>query len=399
MLPRVFSSLIAAVICLGCGETKPTETSTSSSSSSGEMPVPPPMKVVWSATSMTDAPSARHAHTAVWTGSKMIIWGGNTGGMPPVTNSGAAYDPVTDTWKPTSLTGAPAARSAHNAVWTGTKMLVWGGFGETNLEPAGGVYDPATDTWAPMSTTNQPSLRSVPTTTWTGSKLIVWGGRVGSQAIGTGGIYDPATDTWTALNAAGAPSARYAHQAEWSGTRMLVWGGSDLADWMNSGAFFDPTGTPTGVWTNSTSTTGAPEARERPTLAFTGKYFVAWGGWNGGPTLNTGGLLDPEANKWIEMSTTGAPTKRVNHASVWADGHVFVWGGCAEELCTADNVIADGGQFVSDAMGGTWYPIDKQDALTARYSATVVYTGDGAIVWGGRLDPQTRTNTGAFTPL
>src|SRR5207249_5375031 len=39
----------------------------------------------WAATSTTNAPSARYLHTAVWTGSEMIVWGGyrfylNTGG-------------------------------------------------------------------------------------------------------------------------------------------------------------------------------------------------------------------------------------------------------------------------------------------------------------------------------
>ena len=31
----------------------------------------------WTATSLTNAPSARYDHTAVWTGSEMIVWGGS----------------------------------------------------------------------------------------------------------------------------------------------------------------------------------------------------------------------------------------------------------------------------------------------------------------------------------
>src|SRR4030095_16684820 len=31
----------------------------------------------WTATSTTNAPTARTGHTAVWTGSEMIVWGGN----------------------------------------------------------------------------------------------------------------------------------------------------------------------------------------------------------------------------------------------------------------------------------------------------------------------------------
>src|SRR5207249_6601188 len=32
-----------------------------------------------------------------------------------------------DTWTGTSVTNAPTARSVHTAVWTGTEMIVWGG--------------------------------------------------------------------------------------------------------------------------------------------------------------------------------------------------------------------------------------------------------------------------------
>src|SRR5205814_7424302 len=33
----------------------------------------------WTATSITNAPTARQSHTTVWTGSEMIIWGGSDG--------------------------------------------------------------------------------------------------------------------------------------------------------------------------------------------------------------------------------------------------------------------------------------------------------------------------------
>ena len=34
----------------------------------------------WTATSTTSAPDGRYDHTAVWTGSEMIVWGGHNGG-------------------------------------------------------------------------------------------------------------------------------------------------------------------------------------------------------------------------------------------------------------------------------------------------------------------------------
>jgi len=45
---------------------------------------------------------------------------------------GRAYDPMTNTWRTLSTTSAPAARADHTAVWTGSSMIIWGGA----IEPA-----------------------------------------------------------------------------------------------------------------------------------------------------------------------------------------------------------------------------------------------------------------------
>ena len=42
-------------------------------------------------------------------------------------NTGGRYNPSTDSWTATSTTNAPAARFVHTAVWTGSEMIVWGG--------------------------------------------------------------------------------------------------------------------------------------------------------------------------------------------------------------------------------------------------------------------------------
>jgi hypothetical protein len=56
----------------------------------------------WTATSTTNAPSPRHGHTAVWTGTEMIVWGGvDDSGNPQ--NTGGRYNPSTDTWTGTSV--------------------------------------------------------------------------------------------------------------------------------------------------------------------------------------------------------------------------------------------------------------------------------------------------------
>lgn len=45
-----------------------------------------------------------------------------------------------DSWTATSLTGAPASRWIHTAVWSGTEMIVWGGRTANGMVNDGGRY-------------------------------------------------------------------------------------------------------------------------------------------------------------------------------------------------------------------------------------------------------------------
>ena len=101
-------------------------------------------------------------------------------------------------------------------------MIVLGGFVPNPVNPnVGGRYDPATDSWG--STAAQ-SLSSNATSVWTGTRMIVWGGSFG-PGIGSGASYDVADDSWTATSTVGAPQARTKHAAIWTGSDMIVWGG------------------------------------------------------------------------------------------------------------------------------------------------------------------------------
>jgi hypothetical protein len=73
----------------------------------------------------------------------------------------AARSAAQETWTPTSLTGAPSPRARHVAVWTGSRMIIWGGDGEFSpyLVNTGGVYAPATNTWTATSLTGAPTGR------------------------------------------------------------------------------------------------------------------------------------------------------------------------------------------------------------------------------------------------
>src|SRR5207302_666642 len=93
----------------------------------------------------------------------------------------------------------------------------------------GGRYHPSTDTWTATGTTDAPAGRSDHTAVWTGSEMIIWGGANDSGILNTGGRYNPDTDSWTGTSIAG-PSARADHAAVWTGSQMIVWGGSNYSN-------------------------------------------------------------------------------------------------------------------------------------------------------------------------
>ncbi len=59
--------------------------------------------------------------------------------------AGGLYDPATDSWQATADAGDVAPRGGHTAVWTGSEMIVWGGIdvsGAGTYLAGGGRYLP-----------------------------------------------------------------------------------------------------------------------------------------------------------------------------------------------------------------------------------------------------------------
>jgi hypothetical protein len=298
----------------------------------------------WTATSMVNVPFARGYSTAIWTGSEMIVWGGANYDSQSVLNTGGRYDPVSDTWTATNLTNAPTARFRHTAVWTGTEMIVWGGglispFG--TVFNTGARYNPVTDTWSPISTVNAPSPRIRHSAVWTGSEMIVWGGSAPTNPMNTGGRYNPLTDSWASLSAVDAPSARTGHTIVWTGQEMIVWGGSDGANVLDTGARYDPN-------SNSWLATGiGPEGRVNHSAVWTGHEMIIWAGATASLDTFTGSRYNPDTDTWRSMKHGSPPFPRTGHAAVWSGRQMIVWGGFA--LVTLSPpihlVVNDGGRY------------------------------------------------------
>src|SRR5207247_6165807 len=155
----------------------------------------------WRATS--GPPDGREGHTAVWTGSEMIIWGGEIYTLA-IYGSGGRYNPSTDTWTVTSNINAPTARALHTAVWSGSEMIVWGGLDQNHFDlNTGGKYNPQTDSWVTTAIANAPEARDSHTAVWTGNEMIAWGG---GGYLNTGGSYNPDLNVWTVTSTVNAPS-------------------------------------------------------------------------------------------------------------------------------------------------------------------------------------------------
>jgi len=296
-----------------------------------------PATDTWRTTSGVQAPDVRKQHSAVWTGTEMIVWGG----CGPLDEhncqiaTGGRYNPMTDAWRSTSNVNAPAARINHTAVWTGSEMIVFGGCSFSNnvcrpenVDSTGGRYNPSTNTWQATSTANAPGPRQDHIAVWSGTEMIVWGGQTTSSVLNDGGRYNPANNTWVATNPNGAPSARYDHSAVWIGSRMIVWGGTNGRAYFNDGARYDPSAD---SW-EAVATAGAPVARAAHTAVWSGTEMIVWGGCSGSlcsTKFNSGGRYNPTTKNWVPISHAGAPVARSHHVAVWTGSLMVVWGGAA----------------------------------------------------------------------
>lgn len=159
---------------------------------------------------------------SVWTGTRMIVWGGDSANGS-VRADGASYDPATRTWH--TLPASPLEpRTSPAYAWTGTKLFIWGGIasgGNTNLTD-GATYDPNTDSWhrlPPLPVSDRHAVA-----VWTGSRILLFtaadGGHVRTVAVHA---YDPTTDSWTTMPAIHTGADLLDLSALVTGDQIYVW--------------------------------------------------------------------------------------------------------------------------------------------------------------------------------
>jgi hypothetical protein len=341
------------------------------------MSVPAP---AWVNGTTTDSPSARYGHVAVWTGQRMIIWGGNLG-SGYLSRAGSAYDPALDEWSAISPVDAPTARSGHTAVWSGQEMILWGGYAAGAYLDSGGRFQPDIPLWTALPASDAPAGREGHVAAWTGTQMIIWGGRNSSGLLGDGARYEAAANQWKPLNLAGPPAARFSATAVWAQDRLIVWGGEGSGGALNTGAqlVFDADGNPA-AW-QPVNPTNAPTARSAHSAVWTGQKMIVWGGQNNGSFLGDGAAYDPIADSWAAIGSLGAPSGRSGHCALWIGQEMAVLGG---ENATGG--LASGSAYNPTSDG--WRELSSAGHPTPRSDATAVWTGNELLVFGGRLNGQ-----------
>lgn len=178
---------------------------------------------------------------------------------------------------------SPRAQAA--VVWTGTRLVVWGG----NLDAAnmglpgpyrsfndGAVYAPAARAWTPMAASPLPATVEQPAGAFTDDGVVFARGRATA-------IWVPATNTWRKLG--DAPAA----------VTDMTFTGSVVVSY-SANATLD---VGSGVWQ---ALPDAPVKLERSTFTWTGRELVVIGG-PGTPFTSAEAIaLDPSRRKWRRIA-------------------------------------------------------------------------------------------------
>ena len=258
-------------------------------------------------------PDVRSSAATAWTGSELIVWGGyiysGYSDEEPLAN-GYLLDPLSGDSKP--LPPAPlSARTSPATAWTGTELIVWGGYDlNGGFYGDGAAYAPASGSWRLLPPS--PIDARDPFSVWTGAELVVWGTatRVDQRPL-DGAAYDPASDTWRTI-AEGSVELTDG-TAIWSGQEMIVFGaalheGNSPETPVAIGAGYDPVAD---SWRRIADSELSPQAS---TAAWNGSGMVAW------DYLNQSQTYDPVLDGWSHVEDLPLPTFECTPESVAIQG-------------------------------------------------------------------------------
>jgi hypothetical protein len=159
----------------------------------------------------------------VWTGTEVLVWGGNRGIL--FLQDGAAYNPSTQSWR--SIASNQWAFPSTISVWAGDRFVVL-------AKDGGATYAPSTNTWQDLPFLRDSVNGSFLGVVWSGHDILALAQHRGSISVAR---YDSSTDSWVlgkAQQATIPPDSAQASVA-WTGTELVYWNGT------NQGWAYTPT--------------------------------------------------------------------------------------------------------------------------------------------------------------
>jgi hypothetical protein len=266
-------------------------------------------------------PEVRNRAAIAWTGSRLLVWGGyvfDGGGDRSPSDEGFIFDAGSRSWEP--MPAAPLSTRSHPAAaWTGEEFLIWGGFTGDCCVPSemflddGAAFDPATGRWRALPAS--PLTARAPFSVWTGGELIVWGSRDRTVRYMDGAAYDPRTNAWRSI--ADGPIELTDGSAVWTGEEMVVFGAAldnnnHAQTDTDIGAAYDPT---TDRWRRILDSALSPQAA---TAAWPGSdEMIAW------DYDQAAAAYDPRSDTWRDLPRVPLQFAECYPHSVAIPGYVF----------------------------------------------------------------------------
>lgn len=294
----------------------------------------------------------RAAHRQVWTGTEVLVFGGY--GMASELSKGmAAYDPMLGTWR---TLAAPAEFRSEQVVWTGDRLLV------LNFDGALHSYDPLEDEWHRLQSSPIVGENRAMGMVWTGDVVYVpYALREGRSPQA---VYDPEQDSWRELP--NAPEG-VGGQLLWTGEEVFVVGhtGGDGRSFPRFEAWsVDPV---SGEWTEL----------PRPPLVDVERRYATVATWTGQELVVAGGTHQTDAGAAAsEALLGGAELTPALQAVI--------------QPRTARDVAA------YDPGSGTWRSLPDAPlpvtGLELGMGGPGIWTGHEVLAWAG-IDPEALTTS------
>ena len=313
--------------------------------------------------------SEENAAASLMKDGRVLVAGGDQGGIGLVVKTAQIYDPATNAW--TTVKNMASKRLGHSATTLpdGRILIAGGGYGaypNYKVLKTIELFDPTTKQFsagAPMAT----GRAGHTATMLPGGKVLVVGGMSAYYlsirfAVCTNSVelYDPATANWSTRAPMSKPRCGHTTTVLPDG-RILVAGG-DFRSLANTAEIYDPA---TNAWT-PTGNLNVARAGHSAALLNTGRVLVA------GPDQSAE-LYDPASGSWI---ATGSES--------------FTHAGIDIAVLPSGQVLAPGGNMTGaselyDPAVGLWSPTGSLNHLRLNFPVTTLANGD-VLVSGGYYD-------------